>query len=161
MHTFILISTSLTTALIAGLFYAYSFSVNPGLHQLSDLAYLTAMQSINRAILNPGFFLSFGGTLVLLPISTWMHYSPSPSIRFWLLLLASVLYALGVFGVTVSGNVPLNEALDAVSLEQATPDKLAVYRSAFEQPWNRLHNIRTVASITTLILVLAACLSRR
>lgn len=160
MQTIVLTSSAVTTALIAGLFYAYSCSVNPGLHQLPDGAYLAAMQSINRAILNPVFFLSFLGTLVLLPVSTWMHYSQPVSVRFWLLLLASALYAIGVFGVTVAGNVPLNDALDAASLGQASPDELTAYRTAFEQPWNRLHTIRTVACVVTLILVIAACLSR-
>ena len=160
MQTLILAGTAVTTALITGLFYAYSCSVNPGLHQLPDWAYLAAMQSINRAIQNPTFFLSFMGTLVLLPVCTWMHYSQPTSVRFWLLLLASVLYAVGVFGVTVAGNVPLNNGLDAMSLGQASPDELTAYRSAFEQPWNRLHTIRTMTCVVTLILVVAACLSR-
>jgi len=51
-----LVITTTTTSLIAGLFYAYSCSVNPGLRRLADKEYLTAMQSINKAILNPVFF---------------------------------------------------------------------------------------------------------
>ncbi|MBC3784206.1 DUF1772 domain-containing protein [Spirosoma utsteinense] len=160
MQILVLTATAMTTALITGLFYAYSCSVNPGLHQLPDWAYLAAMQSINRAILNPTFFLSFIGTLVLLPICTWMHYSQPISVRFWLLLLASVLYAIGVVGVTVAGNVPLNEGLDAVSLGKASPDELKACRLAFEQPWNRLHAIRTITCVVTLLLVVATCLSR-
>ena len=160
MQNIVLTSTAMTTALITGLFYAYSCSVNPGLHQLPDSAYLAAMQSINRAILNPAFFLSFLGTLVLLPICAWLQYSQPTSVRFWLFLLASVLYAFGVFGVTVAGNVPLNDALDTLSLNQASPDELRAYRSAFEQPWNRLHAIRTTTCIVTLLLVVVACLSR-
>ncbi|MBC8154239.1 MAG: DUF1772 domain-containing protein, partial [Bacteroidetes bacterium] len=66
---------TVTTALIAGLLYAYSCSVNPGLNRLSDASYLAAMQSINREIQNPVFFLSFLGALVLLPLSTWMLHS--------------------------------------------------------------------------------------
>ncbi|MBC8152875.1 MAG: DUF1772 domain-containing protein, partial [Bacteroidetes bacterium] len=98
--------------------------------------------------------------LVLLPLSTWMLHSQPRSARFWLLLLASVAYGVGVFGVTVAGNVPLNEALNAVDLTDAPPADLAAHRRAFEQPWNQLHRIRTVVSVTTLILVVVACLSQ-
>src|SRR5206468_9628718 len=80
----ILLATATTTALIAGLFYAYSCSVNAGLGKLSDAAYLAAMQSINREILNPLFFMSFMGTLLLLPVCTWVHYSKPVSLRFYL-----------------------------------------------------------------------------
>ena len=48
--------TTFLMALIAGLFYSFSVSVNPGLHKLSDSEYIKATKSINRAILNPFFF---------------------------------------------------------------------------------------------------------
>lgn len=154
----ILGAAAVCTALIAGLFYAYSCSVNPGLERLPDAQYLAAMQSINRAILNPVFFASFMGALVLLPISTWQHYGQPVSLRFWLLLVATILYGIAVFGVTALGNVPLNEALDTVTLSAATDSELVTVRTAFEQPWNRLHAIRTVAAVATLMLVVLACL---
>lgn len=55
----ILIMTATTTALISGLLYAFTCSVNLGLGRLPDWAYINAMQSINRAILNPLFLLVF------------------------------------------------------------------------------------------------------
>src|SRR5438105_15298485 len=88
----ILLATATTTALIAGLFYAYSCSVNPGLGRLPDNEYLAAMQSINRAILNPVFFMSFMGTLLLLPLSTYLHYRQPNRSLFYLLLMATILY---------------------------------------------------------------------
>src|SRR5688572_10813811 len=106
--TIVLIVTGTTTGLIAGLFYAYSCSINPGLGRLPDEAYLTAMQSINKAILNPVFFISFMGTLILLPLCTYLHYRQPVSPKFILLLIATALYLVGVFGVTIFGNVPLN-----------------------------------------------------
>lgn len=160
MQTIILGTTTVTTALVAGLLFGYSCSVNPGLNRLPDASYLAAMQSINRAIQNPLFFLIFLGTLVLLPLSTWVQYSQPSTTRFWLLLLASIVYGIGVFGVTAVGNVPLNEALDAVDLANGSSTELATLRSAFEQPWNRLHSLRTGAALATLILVVAACLHK-
>ncbi|MCS3799435.1 DUF1772 domain-containing protein [Niastella sp. OAS944] len=155
-----LLITALTTALIAGLFYSYSCSVNPGLGKLPDAGYLAAMQSINREILNPLFFMSFIGTLILLPVSAWVQYSNPAHTRFYLLLAATVIYALGTFGVTIMGNVPLNNALDGFQLQSASPETLQQYRQSFEKPWNRLHSIRTMANAITLILVLLACIAK-
>ena len=157
-QTIILTITATSTALIAGLFFAYSFSVNPGLARLDDAAYLSAMQSINRAIQNPVFFAVFFGTLILLPLSAWLHYSQHVPLRFWMLLASAVIYAAGVFGVTVLGNVPLNEALDLFNLQTSSVTEIATQRAAFEIPWNRFNAIRTAASAISVILVIIACL---
>jgi uncharacterized membrane protein len=158
MHTFVLIVVAITTALIAGLFYAYSCSVNPGLSRLSDAQYIAAMQSINRAIVNPLFMLSFMGTLVMLPLSVYLHYGVPVMDRFYLLLVATVIYAVGVFGVTIFGNVPLNNALDKVNLQLLSSEELYTKRMIFEGPWNNLHRIRSIASFLTLLCVVLACL---
>lgn len=150
----ILIATALASALIAGLFYGYSCSVNPGLGRLSDQNYLMSMQAINRAILNPLFFASFIGTIILSPVSTFLNYGQAHSSRFLLLLAATVIYAVFVFGVTVFGNVPLNNALDKFDLQSATAAELAAQRLKFESTWNNLHNIRTIASVLTFVLIL-------
>ncbi|CCH52868.1 hypothetical protein BN8_01905 [Fibrisoma limi BUZ 3] len=157
----VLMSAAVTTALMAGLFYAYSYSVSPGLARVSDTAYLSTMQSINRAILNPVFFVGFMGTLFLLPLSTWLQYNHPPSARFCLLLGATLMYTIGVFGVTTLGNVPLNNALDAFNIDSATQEEIAAMRVRFEQPWNRLNNIRTLAAILTEVLITAALMSSR
>ncbi len=82
-----LLVTALASGLVAGLFYSYACSVNPGLGALSDANYLAAMQSINIAILNPVFISSFMGALVLLPVSTYQHFGTS---RFYLLFGAAL-----------------------------------------------------------------------
>lgn len=152
-----LLVTALASGLIAGLFYSYSCSVNPGLGALPDASYLASMQSINRVILNPIFFFSFMGTALLLPLSTYQHFGTGN--RFYLLLGACLVYLIGTFGVTVVGNVPLNEALDKMNLTGASAQELAAYRLRFEAPWNRLHAIRTYASVLSFVLVLLACLT--
>lgn len=158
IHNLILWATATLTALIAGLFYAWSCSVVPGIGRLSDTHYLTSFQMMNRAILNPVFFMSFMGTVILLPVCTYMQYSQPVSLRFWLLLTATILYVVGVFGVTMFGNVPLNNALDAFNIPAASPAELAAMRLRLEGPWNSLNTIRTLANILSLMLVIAACM---
>lgn len=153
----LLFLTAQVMALIAGLFYSYSCSVNPGLATLSDSEYLRAMKSINRAILNPWFFLSFIGSLLVTPTTIVLYYrSVGTDPTFYLLLAGFALYFIGVFGVTVLGNVPLNNSLDAFQTELATEAEMKNKRINFEIPWNRLHTIRTFANFIALILVLVA-----
>lgn len=159
MITFVLLVSTLSTGLIAGLFYGYSCSVNPALGRLPDTEYLSAMQSINRVILNPVFFATFMGTVFLLPLSTWLSYQGQPSPQFWCFLAAAVVYIIGTFGITIGGNVPLNEALDKINIAGSSAEELARHRGLFEAKWNMLHNIRTVANIISALLAILGCLA--
>lgn len=150
--------TPLFSGLVAGLFYAYSCSVNPGLKSLKDAHYLKSMQSINEAIQNPMFFTTFLGLLVLLPLTTVKAY---PNADWRLMGLATLLYGIGVFGVTVFFNVPLNEKLAAFSVGTATDTELSLMRSAFEKPWNWYHSIRTICSIVCFGLTLVFLMKQR
>ena len=150
----ILILTATLTGLIAGLFYAYSCSVNPGLARLKDLEYLSAMQHINSVILNPLFFLTFVGTLLLLPISTWLQYIQGNSNTYYLLLGASLIYIIGVFGVTAAGNVPLNDMLAKADLNSLSITELSALRAQFEKPWLQFHHIRTISVVISFIFTL-------
>jgi uncharacterized membrane protein len=148
-----------SSGLMAGLFFAYACSVNPGLGRLSDASYLAAMQSINRAILNPVFLLVFMGTAILLPIGTWRIFERPASLPFYLLLAASILYVVCVFGFTMVGNVPLNDRLDAFDLSAASPEALTHFRTAFEGPWNAWNMVRTLAAILAFLLAALAYLT--
>lgn len=154
----ILVISGTLTALLAGLFFGFAVSVNRGLHRLKDSEYVAAMQSINLVIQNPLFFLSFLGPVILLPLVTFLHRDAN-SARFTFLLAASVLYIVGSFGLTVAGNVPLNQKLAKIDMSKASDKETAEARAQFEKPWNRLHSIRTIASITATVLIFAACLS--
>ena len=157
----LLIMTATTTALMAGLFYAFSCSVNLGLARLSNAEYISAMQSINRAIQNPIFFAAFFGAPILLPLSVFLHYGQPLSVRFWFLLAATIIYLIGTFGAPIFGNVPLNNILDRFDLQAASEAEIAVQRTNFEGRWNNLNTIRIVTSTLAIMLVITACLSPR
>jgi len=145
------------SGLCAGLFYAYSCSVNPGLSKLSDKGYLSAMQSINKEIQNPLFFASFFGALLLMPVAAWFQYNGTFDRKFAMLAVAALVYAIGTFGVTVICNVPLNEKLASADLASADPEMLHRLRMEFEAPWNFWHRVRTVASAFAFGLLAWAC----
>jgi len=146
IHVFQFISL-LLTGLVAGLFYSYDCSVVKGLRSVGDNVYLQTFQSINRAIQNPYFFISFMGCLLMLPITTIFGYKGLNSTGFYLILSATIIYFTGVFGVTVAGNIPLNEQLNSFSIIDADPESVSQMRKSFERPWNLFNTIRTWTSI--------------
>lgn len=150
--------TAFFLALMAGVFYAYSCSVNPGLNKLQTNEYLRAMQFINRAILNPAFLVPFVTTAILLPLSAWLAYRNGMSVQFYLFLAAAMVYIIGAFGITIMGNVPLNEMLDKADLTNVDVEQLRV---RFEIPWNKLHTTRTVSIVVSLVLVLVGLVKRQ
>ena len=137
----------LLTGLSAGLFYSYQCSVIGGLGALPTREYLMSFQGINKAILNPVFFASFIGSLLVLVLAVLLVWYNNINYLLPYLVTALVIYALGVFTVTAAGNVPLNEALARLDLVHATETELEQFRLKFEARWNRLNLVRTVAAI--------------
>ncbi len=143
------------TGLCAGLFYAWSVSVIPGTQKIDDLSYLKSMQSINREILNPAFFLVFFGSLIALVCSTYFTYSVSTK-GFVYLLIATLTYLMGTIGVTGMGNVPLNNQLEALNLTELSTKDMAQFRQHYELRWNKLHTYRMLFSVLSFIMTLLA-----
>ncbi len=157
-NIFLLIAM-ICVGLMSGLFFAYSCSVMPGLSRLDDHQYLSAMQSINRAIQNPVFFIVFFGALLMLPVATFLAYQQPVSASFRLLLAATLIYFIGAFLVTAIGNIPLNNALDKFDLTVATKAALSHQRQLFETKWANLNLVRTVSSLLSFICSLLAFLN--
>jgi uncharacterized membrane protein len=150
----------LLTGLIAGLFYGYDCSIIKGLGNLPDREYLGAFKSINRAILNPYFFISFMGSMLVLPIAVWLNYKGAGITSFYLLVAATVVYGVGVFGVTILGNVPLNNLVERFDLQAASQADVQALRQKFETSWNKLHHIRTYANILSFLLTIISLVKR-
>ncbi len=159
------------TGLAAGLLFGWMVSVLPGLARIDDRTYVATMQTINREIINPAFLATFFLPPVLLGLAAVLTRGDG-SDRAVYLGLAAVIYLIGVLGVTVAGNVPLNNSLDAFDLQAVAgsdPDstevtgnpELAHRRRTYETPWNRWHALRTAASVVALGLASAAGLVER
>jgi len=151
---------TLFTGMMAGLFFAWSFSVMNGLSKIGDKEFLIAMQSMNRSIQNPIFFLFFFGTALLLPISTYLGYNKLPNGTFWLFLTATLLYWMGVMGVTILRNIPLNMMLDVFTIESKSPEEMGILRQQFEQRWNNWNMVRVFSSMAAFILLLVGILKK-
>lgn len=151
----VLATAIILSALMAGFFFAYSFSVNAGLRKLNDKGYLSAMQNINKEVLNPIFFICFFGTLILLVLSAVLYFDiRSP--KWCLIVLACIIYAIGVFMVTGVKNVPLNNELAVFDIGIAPEAALKNMRNHFEDTWIFWNSIRTLASFLTLVCLIVA-----
>ena len=154
-----LAGATLTTGLIAGVFYAYAVSVNLGLAVRPDAEYVAAMQAINEKIQNPVFFLGFFGAVLGLLVALVAHAPRPRSGRFRLVALACALYVGGGFLVTVFINVPMNEELAGVAAD-APARELARARKTYEGPWNFWNSVRAAFSSLAFLVLVGACLLR-
>jgi len=144
---------ALGSGLMAGLFFAFSSFIMTALAKLPPEHGIAAMNSINVTILNATFGLAFFGTAVLclcLGVASILRWAEPGSA--WL-LIGSLLYLVGVIGVTIAFNVPLNDALAAVS--PTSPEGATLWTRYLAEwlPWN---HVRTLANIGALIALILA-----
>ena len=155
----LLFCSVLSTGLMAGLFFGWTVSVIPGTARISDRNYVSTMQSINRAIVNPAFVIAFLIPPVVLGGAAMLHWRAGQNRRALWLAVGAASYLVGVLGVTFGGNVPLNNTLEAFDLAAADDRQLGDLRAAYERPWNRWHAVRTAASIFSLACAAAATIT--
>ncbi|WP_084959622.1 DUF1772 domain-containing protein [Thermoactinospora rubra] len=130
-----------TGAALAGLYYAFSMSVMPGLSGVAPADAEAAMRSVNRKIINPWLFLALMGTPVLAVLAGVFMLLAGRN-PLWLFLAAGV-NAVGSFLVTMIVNVPMNNALDAGTMPW----------SAYAPRWTRWNTARAVFSLASVVLV--------
>lgn len=149
MDMFLIIALVVTSGLLAGFFFAWWCSCMIGLRDASDATFVESMQAVNRALPNGRFAIPFFAPVILAPICTWMLFADEQMTAGWWSVAATVL-AVITLAITIVGNVPLNNALEAASRRN---DSAA--RTAFEVPWNRWNDIRTATSFLTFCAAVA------
>ena len=141
------------TGLSAGLCFIWANAITPGIGRLDDMSYLMSFQQMNRSIINPMFIITFFGPSIIGVISLIAFRGASRTI-IWVLIVAVAIYFLGVVLITIFGNVPLNNTLDATELSSANRVDLKTLRDLFEVKWNRLHTIRTISAVVSFLLLI-------
>ena len=138
-----LIAATITTGLVAGLFYGFVCAVMPGLRRVDDATLIAVMQSINRRIVNVWFLACFLAAPVLTVIAGVVEFSGGGD----RLLPIAIAVALTVVSylTTAAVNIPLNNALDAAGDPARIADTRSV-RRRFEGRWVGANAVRTLAS---------------
>lgn len=135
--------TAVCCGVAGGVLFGFSAFIMRALDALAPADAVRAMQSINRFAVTPAFMTLLFGTallaLALVVVSFTGDDAPQP-----LVLVACALYLVGVVGVTVAGNVPLN---DTLALVDPSAGDVAARWSAFSDPWTTLNHVRTAAAV--------------
>ena len=157
MQIILLLLATLSTGIMAGIFFTWTNAVTPGIGKLSDIDYLNALQKMNHAILNYWFYVLFFGAVLLTPLYVVLYYKSSTDMLFWVLIVAVLLYWLGVFLVTFLGNIPINILLDKTNLGKISISDAQQLRGSIEVKWNNFNLVRTLSAITSFVLLLFVC----
>ena len=152
----ILVLATMATGLTAGVFWIYGNALMPGLRSTDDRTFVGAFQSIDRAIINPWFIGGgFFGALILTGVAAGLHLGADWRSTLPWIVAAFVLHLVVVI-ITVSVNVPLNDAIKAAG-DPATIDVAAV-REAFEEAkwvaWNWVRVGLDIAAFAALSVAL-------
>ncbi|MGX6446899.1 anthrone oxygenase family protein [Patulibacter sp. S7RM1-6] len=139
----------------AGVFTAFSTFVLPALDRLPAPAAAAAMQAVNRAAVTPPFMtLLFGSAGLCLGVGAVAAAGWDGEGARWATAGAAV-FLVGVIGVTVVRNVPLNDALAAVVPDG--PDAAGEW-ARYRRAWGGWNHVRTVAGVAATALLTGALL---
>jgi uncharacterized membrane protein len=130
---------------MAGVFGLYAHTIMRGLGNTDDRTFVGAFQSIDRAIINPIFMLTFLGALGLNAVAALLYLrGDGRSVLPWV-VAAFVLY-LAVFVITIAVHVPLNDDIKAAGDPERIADLAAVRAAFHETRWVAWNIVRAVAS---------------
>ncbi len=141
-----LLVSALGCGLMAGFFFAFSICVMKALGAIPPAHGVSAMRSINVAVINPWFLTPFFGMAVLsvlLSIAAVFRWH-EPGAAY--IAAGGLLYLLGTFLVTMLFNVPRNNALAAVA---ATSTEGAALWADYLIAWTKWNHVRTIAALAS------------
>jgi uncharacterized membrane protein len=143
LQAILLLGATITMGLVAGVFALFAHTIMPGLRRTDDRTFVTAFQSIDRAIINPWFMLSaFLGALAFTVAAalTNLGHDALP----WILVAAG-LYVVA-FVVTVTVHLPLNDAIKTAGDPDCIADLAAVRARFNEARWAAWNLVRVLTS---------------
>ena len=145
--------TALGCGLVAGVFFAFSSFVIASLKRLPSAQGIAAMHSINVLAVTPVFMVAlFGTAAACLGLGAWALVA-SDGLPTALMLAACALYLVGVIGVTIAGNVPLNNRLAKLHPRDAGA---AGFWDQYLTRWTAWNHVRTVAALAAAAVLTIA-----
>lgn len=156
--TYAMIVLSLTlSAAIFGFFFAWVCSTMWGLDAADPRVAISAMQAMNASVRNAVFAPAFFGTPFALAVVAGLllirHHRRSAAA----FAAAAILYFCLGLVLTMSVNVPMNEALAAIAVPDDVESARAIWQD-YSGPWQIWNQIRTVASGGAFLLALSGLL---
>jgi uncharacterized membrane protein len=141
--------------LVGGVFFAFSAFVMNALANLAPAQGIAAMQSINRSAIRPAFMIALFGTalscaaVAVRSVIAWGQPGAA-----WA-LAGAVLYLAGSIAVTVTVNVPRNDALAAVEPQAGAAAALWTKYVTSWTVWNHVRAFAALGAAALLTIALA------
>lgn len=141
-------------ALVGGVFLAFSDFIMRSLGTAKSPGGIEVMQVINREVVKWVFMTLFLGMAAVSVVIIGYTYVNLTGPAAMLIMLAAGLYLVGVFGVTVVFNVPLNNLLEGMDFtSEAT---LVFWNTRYLPDWTFWNSVRTFASVLAASVYLFA-----
>lgn len=143
-------------ALVAGVFLTFSDFVMKSLNGARASAGIEVMQGINRDVFKTVFMvLLIGMWPVSAGLGAYAHLytieNGGPAV-----IAAAIIYSLGVMGVTLVFNVPMNNRLAEKSSD--SPEGETYWSGIYYPRWTFWNWVRALASGAVAVCYLTACL---
>ena len=147
---------ALWSAVIGGVFSAFSEFIMAAFKQASPAAGIEAMQQINTTVI-PTQFVS---GILLIPVFGMALAAYATTVFegavVATLYLAATVYGSSVFLLTLAGNVPMNNRLAGLAPASAEAE---AYWEVYARRWTRLNHYRSIGSILTAGLYIVAAVT--
>ncbi len=135
--------------LMAGLYFAFSTFIMRSFNQLGASNAVAAMNAINQVILRSWFMpLFFASTAVFVGLAV-AGFTLGELPGRWLLVSAGLIYVIGMFVATAAFNVPLNNALAAVTNDH---QEQTTAWNHYYRVWTRWNHVRALCSLVACML---------
>lgn len=149
--TMITVLAVILAGAIFGFFYAWLCSAMWGLDEIDPRMAITAMQAINARVQNVVFFPAFFLTPAALAVAAiFLAMQGFRQVALWFVAATIVYIVLGM-GVTLFGNVPMNEKLAATPVPDDLEQARAIWQD-YSRKWQQWNLIRTIGSGLSLAL---------
>ncbi len=153
-----LIVATLLCSLVAGFVFAFAVVVMPGIKGLTDREFIRAFRVMDGVIQNnqPMFVFVWIGSVVVLVVTAVLGFGELDGEGRLLMIVATLIYILGVQVPTFTINVPLNNRLQTLDVDAMNDAACKDARRDFEPRWTRWNSIRTALAslVSTLLMIL-------
>ncbi|MCI4660609.1 MAG: DUF1772 domain-containing protein [Neomegalonema sp.] len=151
IHSALVLLSLLLSGAIFGFFYAWVCSTMWGLDQIDPRAAIEAMQGMNASVRNFVFAPAFFGTPIILIATGLLSWRQGAHTSARLFIAAGLLYFFGAQLLTMTQNVPMNEALARITIPTDRAEAAAIWQ-AYSQEWQLWNITRTIVSGIVLLL---------
>ncbi len=145
---------TIACALVAGVFQAFSEFVMVSLDHSMRAGGIESMQIINREVFTTIFMVMLIGMSLVAPIMAGIALLKLRGPARTHILLGSAAYVVGVFAVTLLGNVPMNNALARLPFDSVAAKDY--WETVFFPRWTFWNHVRTIGSVVAAAFYLLA-----